>query len=246
MKATVLENVQDGESPDAAREEVIEALRKCPVRGHRRQAAQEGSRHGDRDRRASISPAASSSGIAIARVMLKDAAPVLILDEATALRRPGQREPGAGGLQPPRPRAETVIMIAHRLSTVAACWTASMSFRTAKIAQSGSHRRAAGGREKPLPRKCGRIIRLPSGGRWEKRIAGRLPGKKPQNGQVRRNRERKNGKGAGKMMKKIQRKFALSEQGARDLVKACARPSHSFQYRADHARWDFCFSWSAV
>ena len=46
------------------------------------------------------------------------------------------------------------------------------------------------------------------------------------------------------MIKKLQKKYALSEQGAKDLIKgclACVLQNLSFMFR-----WDFYITWSAI
>lgn len=113
IKASVLDNVRLGR-PDATREQVINALR----------AAQcmdivEKLPHG-------IDTVIGSRGIylsggeqqriAIARVLLKDA-PIVILDEATAFADP-DNEARVQAAFNELTRGKTVIMIAHRLSTV--------------------------------------------------------------------------------------------------------------------------------
>ena len=67
--------------------------------------------------RVSTSPAASSSASAIARAFLKNA-PILILDEATAFADP-DNEAKVQTAFAELAKGRTVIMIAHRLSTVA-------------------------------------------------------------------------------------------------------------------------------
>ena len=75
-----------------------------------------GCAHGDRFRRACISPAERRSGSTIARAMLKNA-PVLILDEATAFADPDNETKVQAAFNA-LAKGRTVIMIAHRLSTV--------------------------------------------------------------------------------------------------------------------------------
>ena len=114
IKATVLENVRMGK-PDASREEVLDAL-------HNAQCDDilEKLPHGA-DTVIGTKDVYLSGGeqqrIAIARAMLKNA-PVIILDEATAFADP-DNETRVQAAFSKLAEGKTVIMIAHRLSTVA-------------------------------------------------------------------------------------------------------------------------------
>ena len=113
IKATVLENVRMGK-PDASREEVLDAL-------HNAQCDDilEKLPHGA-DTVIGTKGVYLSGGeqqrIAIARAMLKNA-PVIILDEATAFADP-DNETRVQAAFSKMAEGKTVIMIAHRLSTV--------------------------------------------------------------------------------------------------------------------------------
>lgn len=113
IKASIFENVQMGK-PDATREEVIEALRNAQCMDIIEKLPQ------------GIDTVIGTKGvylsggeqqrIAIARVMLKDT-PIIILDEATAFADPDNElkvQLAFSRLS----KGKTVIMIAHRLSTV--------------------------------------------------------------------------------------------------------------------------------
>ena len=114
IKATVLENVRMGK-PDTSREEVLDAL-------HNAQCDDilEKLPHGA-DTVIGTKGVYLSGGeqqrIAIARAMLKNA-PVIILDEATAFADP-DNETRVQAAFSKLAEGKTVIMIAHRLSTVA-------------------------------------------------------------------------------------------------------------------------------
>ena len=114
MKASILENVRMGR-PDATREEVLRALEHAQCSDILEKLP-----HG-------VDTVVGSKGvylsggeqqrIAIARVMLKDA-PIVILDEATAFADP-DNEAKVQAAFSNLSKGKTVIMIAHRLSTVA-------------------------------------------------------------------------------------------------------------------------------
>ena len=114
MKASILENVRMGR-PDATREEVLRALEHAQCSDILEKLP-----HG-------VDTVVGSNGvylsggeqqrIAIARVMLKDA-PIVILDEATAFADP-YNEAKVQAAFSNLSKGKTVIMIAHRLSTVA-------------------------------------------------------------------------------------------------------------------------------
>ncbi len=114
IKASILENVRMGR-PDAAREEVLAAL-------HNAQCDDilEKLPHGA-DTVIGTKGVYLSGGeqqrIAIARIMLKNA-PIIILDEATAFADP-DNETRVQAAFSKLSEGKTVIMIAHRLSTVA-------------------------------------------------------------------------------------------------------------------------------
>lgn len=114
MKASVLENVRMGR-PDATKEEILAALHnaqcddileKLPQRADTVIGTKGIYLSGGEQQR-----------IAIARVMLKNA-PIIILDEATAFADP-DNETRVQAAFSKLSKGKTVIMIAHRLSTVA-------------------------------------------------------------------------------------------------------------------------------
>ena len=114
IKASILDNVRLGR-PDATREEVLEALHNAQCDDILEKLPQ------------GVDTVVGSKGIylsggeqqrvAIARVMLKNA-PILILDEATAFADP-DNEARVQAAFSRLSRGKTVILIAHRLSTVA-------------------------------------------------------------------------------------------------------------------------------
>lgn len=113
LKTSILENVRIAR-PDASREEVLEALRDAQC-GDILDKLPEG-----------VDTVVGAKGIylsggeqqriAIARVMLKNT-PILILDEATAFADP-DNEAKVQAAFPMLAKGKTVLMIAHRLSTV--------------------------------------------------------------------------------------------------------------------------------
>lgn len=113
IKASILENVQMGK-PDATREEILAALQNAQCDDIIEKLPN------GVDTVIGTKGVYLSGGeqqrIAIARVMLKNA-PVLILDEATAFADP-DNETRVQAAFSNLSRGKTVIMIAHRLSTV--------------------------------------------------------------------------------------------------------------------------------
>lgn len=113
IKASILENVRMGK-PDATRDEVMQALKSAQCMDIIEKFPQ------------GLDTVIGSKGvylsggeqqrIAIARAMLKDA-PILILDEATAFADP-DNEVKVQAAFSSLAKGRTVIMIAHRLSTV--------------------------------------------------------------------------------------------------------------------------------
>ena len=114
MKASLLENVRIAK-PDASREEVLKALETAQCLDIIKKLPE---------------------GIAIARAVLKNA-PILILDEATAFADP-DNEVRVGQAISALSNGKTVIMIAHRLSSItdADCIYV---LRDGEIAESGGH-----------------------------------------------------------------------------------------------------------
>ena len=114
LKASILDNVRLGR-PDATREEVLDALHNAQCDDILEKLPQ------GMDTVIGAKGVYLSGGeqqrIAIARVMLKDA-PILILDEATAFADP-DNESRVQAAFSRLSQGKTVIMIAHRLSTVA-------------------------------------------------------------------------------------------------------------------------------
>ena len=134
IKASILENVRMGK-PDATREEILAALQnaqcddiieKLPNGVDTVIGTKGVYLSGGEQRR-----------IAIARVMLKNA-PVLILDEATAFADPDNETRVQAALSN-LSRGKTVIMIAHRLSTVVGVDKIYV-VKDGQIAESGSSR----------------------------------------------------------------------------------------------------------
>lgn len=133
LKASILENVRLGK-PDASREEVLGALRAAQCEDILKKLPQ------------GIDTVIGTKGvylsggeqqrIAIARVMLKNA-PILILDEATAFADP-DNESKVQAAFAALCKGKTVIMIAHRLSTVV---TADEIFvlKNGRIEEHGGH-----------------------------------------------------------------------------------------------------------
>ena len=113
IKASILENVRMGK-PDATREEILAALQNAQCDDIIEKLPN------GVDTVIGTKGVYLSGGeqqrIAIARVMLKNA-PVLILDEATAFADP-DNETRVQAAFSNLSRGKTVIMIAHRLSTV--------------------------------------------------------------------------------------------------------------------------------
>ena len=114
IKASILENVRLGR-PEATREEVLDTLHRAQCDDILEKLPQ------GMDTIIGTKGVYLSGGeqqrIAIARVMLKNA-PILILDEATAFADP-DNEARVQAAFSRLSRGKTVIMIAHRLSTVA-------------------------------------------------------------------------------------------------------------------------------
>ena len=114
MKASILENVRMGR-PGASREEVLEALQNAQC-GDILEKLPEGADTVIGTKGVYLS-GGEQQRIAIARVMLKNS-PILILDEATSFADP-DNEARVQEAFSRLSRGRTVIMIAHRLSTVA-------------------------------------------------------------------------------------------------------------------------------
>ncbi len=114
IKASILENVRMGR-PDATREEILAALHNAQCDDILEKLPQ------GADTVIGTKGVYLSGGeqqrIAIARVMLKNA-PIIILDEATAFADP-DNETRVQAAFSKLSKGKTVIMIAHRLSTVA-------------------------------------------------------------------------------------------------------------------------------
>ncbi len=113
IKASILENIRMGK-PDATREEVMQALKSAQCMDIIEKFP------GGLDTVIGSKGVYLSGGeqqrIAIARAMLKDA-PILILDEATAFADPDNENKVQAAFSR-LAKGRTVIMIAHRLSTV--------------------------------------------------------------------------------------------------------------------------------
>ena len=134
IKASILENVQMGK-PDATREEILAALQNAQCDDIIEKLPN------GVDTVIGTKGVYLSGGeqqrIAIARVMLKNA-PVLILDEATAFADPDNETRVQAALSN-LSRGKTVIMIAHRLSTVVGVDKIYV-VKDGQIAESGSRR----------------------------------------------------------------------------------------------------------
>jgi len=134
IKASILENVQMGK-PDATREEILAALQNAQCDDIIEKLPN------GVDTVIGTKGVYLSGGeqqrIAIARVMLKNA-PVLILDEATAFADPDNETRVQAALSN-LSRGKTVIMIAHRLSTVVGVDKIYV-VKDGQIAESGSSR----------------------------------------------------------------------------------------------------------
>lgn len=133
LKTSIYENVRMGRK-DASREEVMQALRDAQCEDIIEKLPE------------GVDTVIGSSGtyvsggeaqrIAIARAMLKDA-PILILDEATAFADPDNELKVQSALSR-LSKGKTVIMIAHRLSTVSSADRICV-LQDGKIVESGSH-----------------------------------------------------------------------------------------------------------
>ena len=121
--------------------------------------------------------------------ILKDA-PIVVLDEATAFADPENEHQIQKAFEA-LTRKKTVLMIAHRLSTVQDADNI-LVLNEGKIAEQGSH--------SALLEKNGVYAAM-----W-----GGLSAQRPVEGR----------KGGSGMIKKLQHWFALSEKGAKDFVKA--------------------------
>ncbi|ALP94854.1 ABC transporter ATP-binding protein [Intestinimonas butyriciproducens] len=134
IKASILENVRMGK-PDATREEILAALQNAQCDDIIEKLPN------GVDTVIGTKGVYLSGGeqqrIAIARVMLKNA-PVLILDEATAFADPDNETRVQAALSN-LSRGKTVIMIAHRLSTVVGVDKIYV-VKDGQIAESGSSR----------------------------------------------------------------------------------------------------------
>lgn len=133
IKGSILENVRMAK-PDASREEVMTALKEAQCSDIIEKFPQ------GVDTVIGTKGVYLSGGeqqrIAIARVMLKDA-PIVILDEATAFADP-DNETRVQAAFSSLARKKTVILIAHRLSTVVNADKIYV-LKDGKIAESGTH-----------------------------------------------------------------------------------------------------------
>ncbi len=194
FKESLLENIRAAR-PDASREEVLSAahaaqcddiLEKLPQGLDTVVGARGVYLSGGEQQR-----------IALARAILKDA-PIVVLDEATAFADPENEHQIQKAFEA-LIRNKTVLMIAHRLSTVQDA-DHIIVLSGGKIAEQGSH--------ESLLAQHGVLCRH----------VGRLSAQRPVESRADRSKKRKGGKGS--MTKKLQHVFALSEKGAKDLVKA--------------------------
>ena len=188
LKASILENVRLGR-PSATREEVLRALDLAQCRDILDKLPQ------GMDTVIGAGGTYLSGGeqqrIAIARVILQDA-PIVLMDEATAFADP-DNESKVQAAFANLAQGKTVVMIAHRLSTVRPCGP--------DLCDPGRHCGRTGdlsgpdGPERPVPADV-----------------GQLPDRGPVEGGQR---------GGTGMIAWLQKKYALSQQGAKDLVKGC-------------------------
>lgn len=187
IKASILENVRMAK-PDATREEIAHALEaaqcldiieKLPNGIDTVVGAKGVYLSGGEQQR-----------IAIARAILKNA-PIIILDEATAFADPDNEVRVQQALSA-LSKGKTVIMIAHRLSSItdADCIYV---LQDGEIVESGTH--------------SGLIER-------KRHIYKNVEG-------LFRSGRMEDCKGGKRMIKTLQRRFALSRQGAVDLIKGC-------------------------
>ena len=161
IKASILENVRMGR-PDATREEILAALHNAQCDDILEKLPQ------GADTVIGTKGVYLSGGeqqrIAIARVMLKNA-PIIILDEATAFADP-DNETRVQAAFSRLSKGKTVIMIAHRLSTVAGADKIYV-ICDGQIAESGTSSNLLA-KDGIFNRMC-RTIRLPFNGKLQRR-----------------------------------------------------------------------------
>ncbi len=132
IKGTILENVKLG-SPDATEQQVLEALTRAQC-GDILEKLPQGI-HTVIGTGGIYLSGGEQQRIAIARTMLKNA-PILILDEATAFADP-DNEAKVQAAFTELAKGRTILMIAHRLSTVANA-DAVFVLKDGKVAEQGS------------------------------------------------------------------------------------------------------------
>ena len=113
IKKSILENVRMAK-PDATEEEVLEALRKAQCMDIIEKLPE--GIHTKKKKKGTYLSGGEQQRITIARAVLKDA-PILILDEATAFADPDNESKVQAAFEE-LSKGKTLIMIAHRLSTV--------------------------------------------------------------------------------------------------------------------------------
>ena len=187
FKTSILENVRMG-NPAATRDEVIHALEAAQCMDIIEKLPD------------GVDTVVGGNGvylsggeqqrIAIARAILKNA-PILILDEATAFADPDNEVRVQQALSA-LSKGKTVIMIAHRLSSITGA-DCIYVLQDGEIIESGTHQRV----NRTKRRICPDVEKLFRSGGME------------------------TCKGGKSMIKALQRRFALSRQGAVDLIKGC-------------------------
>ena len=163
FKESLLENIRAAR-PDASREEVLAAAHAAQCDDILEKLPQgAGTRWWGPG--ASTSPAENSSGLPWPGAILKDS-PIVVLDEATAFADPENEHQIQKAFET-LTRNKTVLMIAHRLSTVQNADNI-IVLSEGKIAEQGSHGALLAKKTASTP-PCGRTISAAPSGRLERR-----------------------------------------------------------------------------